>query len=79
MLAWFDVLYAFAPTVYPFMQKTLCFLQMSAISAQQMQALDMNSVCMGVGVGCFMHVYVVHRPFDVVKILPRFNSKKREC
>ena len=62
-------------TVYPFMQKNIVFfagsLQMSAISAQQMQTLDMNSVCMDVG--CFMHAYVVYI-FDVNKIFLRFSS-----
>ena len=50
-------------------KKILCILQMSVLSRRQMQALDMNSVCLGVV--CFMHVYVVHI-FDAVEILRRF-------
>ena len=50
-------------------KKILCILQMSVLSRRQMQALDMNSVCLGVV--CFMHVYVVHL-FDAVEILRRF-------
>ena len=50
-------------------KKILCILQMSALSRRQMQALDINSVCLGVV--CFMHVYLVH-VFDVVENLRRF-------
>ena len=49
-------------------KQILYFLQMSAIYARQMSALDMNSVCRGMG--CFMHVYTVHM-FNVLSISPR--------